>query len=119
MSSKIDERWQELFELAMSEVAGWRRQHLGASFTEIEEALDKQLAGVRARLLQDLVESSPRADLRGQPKGERPKCPECGEPLVANGQHTRAVTTTYEERVELTRSYGRCPVCGCGFFPPG
>src|SRR5512137_1538408 len=100
MTSKIDKRWQELFEVAMSEVAGWRGQHLGASFTEIEEKLDKQWAGVRARLLQDLVESSPRGDWRGQPREKRPKCPECGEPLLANGQHRRAVTTTYEEQVE-------------------
>ena len=119
MTSKIDERWQELFEAAMSEVADWRREHSRASFAEIEEELDKQLAEVRVQMLQDLVESSPRADLRGQPREERPKCPECGEPLAANGQHTREVTTTYEQRVQLTRSYGRCPVCGCGFFPPG
>jgi predicted RNA-binding Zn-ribbon protein involved in translation (DUF1610 family) len=119
MTSKIDERWQELFKVAMSEVTAWRGEHSRASFTEIEEALDKQLAGVRARLLQDLVESSPRADIRGRAKEERPKCPECGEPLLANGQHTREVTTTYEQRVQLTRSYGRCPVCGRGFFPPG
>jgi uncharacterized protein with PIN domain len=119
MTSKIDERWQELFEAAMSEVADWRREHSRASFAEIEEELDKQLAEVRARMLEDLVESSPRADLRGQAKADRPKCPECGEPLLANGQHTREVTTTYEQRVQLTRSYGRCPECGCGFFPPG
>jgi hypothetical protein len=80
MTSKIDKRWQELFEGAMSEVSGWRREHSRASFTEIEEELDRQLAGVRAQLLQDLVESSPRADLRRRAKEDRPKCPECGEP---------------------------------------
>ena len=119
MTSKIDERWQELFEGAMSEVSVWRDQHQKASFTEIEEALDKQLSGVRAQLLKDLVESSASADIRGQAKEDRPRCPECGEALLANGQHTRAVTTTHEQRVQLTRSYGRCPVCGCGFFPSG
>ncbi|MBN1217704.1 MAG: hypothetical protein JXM69_02150 [Anaerolineae bacterium] len=119
MTSKVDKRWQDLFTAAMSEVAEWRGQHKKASFTEIEAALDKQLSGVRAQLLKDLVESSPRADLRGQPKEERPRCPECGEPLVANGQHTRKVMTTYEQQVELRRSYGRCPACGCGFFPSG
>ena len=119
MTSKIDKRWQELFEVAMSEVSEWRGQHKRASFTEIEEALDKQLSEVRAQLLQDLVESSASADIRGQAKEDRPTCPECGEALLANGQHTREVTTTHEQRVQLTRSYGRCPVCGCGFFPSG
>lgn len=119
MDSKIDERWQELFEVAMSEVSAWRRAHRKAGFTEIEEALDQQLSGVRAQLLQDLVERSANADIRGQAKGDRPRCPECGEALLANGQHTREVTTTYEQRVPITRSYGRCPKCGCGFFPSG
>ena len=119
MNSKIDERWQELFEVAMSKVSAWRREHKKASFTEIEEALDQQLSGVRAQLLQDLVERSTSADIRGQAKEDRPRCPECGEALLANGQHTREVTTTYEQRVPITRSYGRCPKCGCGFFPSG
>lgn len=73
MTSRLDGRWQELFEAAMSEVAEWRREHSRASFVEIEEKLDKKLAEMRVRLPQDLVESSPRADLRGQPKEERPK----------------------------------------------
>ena len=119
MTSKIDKRWQELFEVAMSEVSEWRGHHKKASFTEIEEVLDKQLSGVRAQLLQDLVGSSASADLRRQAKEDRPTCPECGEALLANGQHTREVTTTHEQRVQITRSYGRCPVCGCGFFPSG
>lgn len=119
MTSKIDERWQELFEVAMSEVSAWRDQHKKASFTEIEAALDKRLSEVRAQLLKDLVESSASTDIRGQAKEERPRCPECGEALVANGQHTREVTTTHEQRVQLRRSYGRCPICGCGFFPSG
>jgi predicted RNA-binding Zn-ribbon protein involved in translation (DUF1610 family) len=119
MTGKVDKRWQELFEVAMSEVSEWRGAHKKASFTEIEEVLDKKLSGVRAQLLQDLVESSASRDIRGQAKEDRPRCPECGEALLANGQHTREVTTTYEQRVQLTRSYGRCPVCGCGFFPSG
>ena len=119
MSSKIDQRWQELFEAAMNEVTAWRGEHSKASFTEIEETLDQRLSGVRAQLLQDLVESSGSADIRGQAKEDRPRCPECGEALLANGQYTREVTTTYEQRVQIRRSYGRCPVCGCGFFPSG
>lgn len=119
MASKFDRHWQELFEAAMTEVAEWRAQHLGATFSEIEEELDRRLAQVRARLLQDLVHRSPQADLRGRPAEERPVCPDCGEPLAANGQHQRELTTTYEQRVALTRSYGRCPDCGHGFFPPG
>ena len=119
MTSKLDRHWQELFEAAMTEVAGWREQHLGATFSEIEEELDTRLAQVRTQLLQDLVHRSPNADLRGRQAEERPVCPECGEPLAANGQHRRELTTNYEQRVVITRSYGRCSECGSGFFPPG
>lgn len=119
MSSKLDRRWSELFEAAMTEVADWREQHLGATFSEIEEELDRRLAQVRGQLLQDLVHRSSSADLRGRPAEERPVCPECGEPLAANGQHRRELTTNYEQRVAISRSYGRCPQCGYGFFPPG
>jgi ribosomal protein L34E len=119
MSSKFDRHWPELFEAAMTEVAEWREQHSKATFNEIEDKLDRRLSQVRAQLLQDLVHRSPNADLRGSRAEERPVCPECGEPLAANGQHRRELTTFYEQRVTITRSYGRCPECGGGFFPPG
>ncbi len=118
MSSKTDRDWQTLFETAMTEVAEWREEQRGATFSEIEGKLDERLAEVRAQILQDLVHQSPTADLRGRPSEERPKCPECGEGLAANGQHTRELTTNYEQSVAITRSYGRCPECGGGFFPP-
>ena len=119
MNSKMDSQWQELFEAAMTEVAKWREEHLGATFREIEDELDRRLAQVRAQLLQDLVHRSPKADLRGRPAKERPVCSKCGEPLAANGQHRRELTTNYEQKVAITRSYGRCPECGSGFFPLG
>ena len=45
MTSKVDKRWQELFEGAMSEVSNWRREHSRASFTEIEEELEQVQTG--------------------------------------------------------------------------
>ncbi len=119
MVSEIDRDWQILFETAMTEVAKWRKEEARATFSEIEGKLDERLAEVRAKILQDLVHQSPKADLRGRPSEERPKCPKCGKALAANGQHTRELTTNYEQRVAITRSYGRCPECGGGFFPPG
>jgi predicted RNA-binding Zn-ribbon protein involved in translation (DUF1610 family) len=119
MNRKKEKGWQELNEIAMQEISEWRAEHSKASFTEIEETLDRRMAEVRAHILKELLEDSPRADIRGEAKESRPACPECGTGLIANGQHTREITTTYEQRIELTRSYGRCPECGCGFFPPG
>lgn len=119
MSSKFDKHWQGLFEEAVTEVAEWRQKHPQATFNKIEEQLDTRLAQVRTQMLQDLVQMSANTDLRGRSPTERPLCPECGKPLVANGQHTRGLITTHEQRVTIRRSYGRCPECGHGFFPSG
>lgn len=118
MSKKRDEQWSELFESAMTEVATWRKTHPKAKFNEIEEKLDNKLAQVRRQLLQDLAQSSSATDIRGLEAEKRPLCPECKVPLVANGQQERELTTTYDQVVKLERSYGRCPQCGRGFFPP-
>jgi len=117
MSSKFDKHWQGLFEEAMTDVVEWRQQHPQATFNKIEEKMDTRLAQVRAQLLQDLVQMSASTDLRGRSPTKRPLCPECSQPLAANGQHTRDLITTYEQMVTLRRSYGRCPECGHGFFP--
>jgi uncharacterized protein with PIN domain len=119
MTSKLDEHWQGLFEEAMTDVTKWRQQHPQATFNKIEEKLDTRLAQVRSQMLQDLVQMSSKTDFRKRPAEERPQCPECGKPLAANGQHMRELTTTYEQRVSIKRSYGRCPECRHGFFPPG
>lgn len=119
MNSKIDEHWQKLYEEAMTDVVEWRQEHPQATFNKIEEKLDSRLAQVRAQLLQDLVKMSANTDLRGRPAGERPLCPECGKPVAANGQQQRELITSYEQKIAIRRSYGRCPECGHGFFPPG
>jgi predicted RNA-binding Zn-ribbon protein involved in translation (DUF1610 family) len=119
MTSKLDEHWQKLYEEAMADVVEWRQEHPRATFNKIEEKLDSRLAQVRAQLLQDLVQMSTNTDIRGRPASERPLCPECGKGLAANGQYKRELTTNYEQKIVIRRSYGRCPECGDSFFPPG
>ena len=119
MSNKLDEHWQGLFEEAMTDIVEWRQKHPRATFNHIEEKMDTRLAQVRAQMLQDLAQMSANTDIRGRLPEERPLCPECGQPLAANGQHTRELLTNYEQKVAIRRSYGRCPACGHGFFPPG
>jgi len=96
----------------------WRQQHPTATFAEIEQAIDAGLAGVRARMLQDVALASAAADLTAT-GSERPRCPDCGTLLEAHGQETRTVTTTYDKPVRLRRSAARCPACGRRLFPPG
>ena len=117
MSEK--QKWDELYEEATREVQRWRQKHKKATLTEIENTVDNELAKMRARMIQDLALASGTADLRSMAKEERPKCPQCGRPLAANGQQERGLVTDYEQEVELKRSKGYCRHCKLSFFPSG
>ena len=96
----------------------WRKEHPKATWAEIEAAVDEQMNQVRAQLLQDLVQMGESEDWRKIPAQERPQCGTCGESLSARGEQTRSIQTTGGQAVKLTRTYGTCPACGGGFFPP-
>jgi len=81
--------------------------------------MDERLARLRAQVLQDTALTSPLADLRTVPKGQRPPWLDCGAPLRLRGQHRRRLTTNQDQPVVLERSYTECPACGAGLFPPG
>jgi hypothetical protein len=96
----------------------WRLQHPQATLTEIEAALDERWYRVRARMLQDLALRSRVANWQASSAAEHPTCPDCGRALVRRGQHPRTLKTHGGQDVTLTRSYGYCPSCKTGHFPP-
>jgi RNase P subunit RPR2 len=117
---KMSERkkWDDLYEEASRKVLRWRQEHKKATLTEIEDSVDNELAKMRARMVQDLALTSETADLPTMAEEKRPKCPQCGRPLVANGRQKRALVTDHEQVVELKRSKGYCRHCQLSFFPP-
>lgn len=119
MRSDFDTRWHELAEEVMSGMKEWRLQHPKATLREIEAALDDRLGQMRARMLQDLALASVAADSQAAQEHDRPLCPQCGRVLESRGQQRRVLTTQHNQPLELERSYGVCPTCGEGFFPPG
>lgn len=116
--SDPEPQWQDLAEEAFAGMKRWRAEHPKATWAELEAALDERLAVLRGRMLQDAAEASAAADFRGAGAAERPRCPDCGEPLVAAGQGARHLTTAHDRPLALERTAGRCPRCGAGFFPP-
>ena len=118
-SEELEARWRELAEEVVLGMKEWRLQHSEATFQEIEVALDERWAKVRARLLSDAALLSKAADLNETLMEERPRCARCEQPLEARGQGTRELLTLWDQPVRLTRSYGVCPSCGEGLFPPG
>ncbi len=97
----------------------WRKEHPKATWTEIEAAVDEQMNQLRAQVLQEMVQMGETEDWNQKPEEERSRCATCGKPLWARGKQTRFLQTTGGEAIKLTRTYGTCPACGVGFFPPG
>ena len=97
----------------------WRKEHPKATWAEIEAAVDERINQLRAQLIQDVVQMGETEGWSQKPEAERPRCATCGKPLLAGGEQTRFLQTTGGEAVKLTRTYGTCPACGVGFFPPG
>ena len=100
-------------------ISQWRKAHPKATWAEIEAAIDEQINQVRAQLIEDVVQMGESEEWSQNPEEERPRCATCGKPLWARGEQTRWIQTNGGEAIKLTRTYGTCPVCGVGFFPPG
>jgi YgiT-type zinc finger domain-containing protein len=111
--------WEALAAEVLVGIKDWRTQHPRATFTEIEEELDRELSRLRTRLLEDVALASAASDGAGASEGATVTCPTCGGRLVARGQATRAVTVTHNQTVTLPRQYLVCSSCGSGVFPPG
>ncbi|HVA91359.1 MAG TPA: hypothetical protein VNL71_16110 [Chloroflexota bacterium] len=111
--------WQGLADEVARGMAEWRVQHPRATLGEIEHQVDVRLAGVRARMIEDVALRSARTEVASLAGEERPVCPQCGAVLAARGKKTRRLTTSHNQVIRLTRSYAVCPACEGGFFPPG
>jgi predicted RNA-binding Zn-ribbon protein involved in translation (DUF1610 family) len=97
----------------------WRLQHPAATLTEIEQALDERWYRLRARMLADLALEREAAHWQASASAERPTCPDCGRALIRRGRQPRQLKTHGDQELTLTRSYGYCPNCRKGLFPPG
>lgn len=101
----------------LAEMEDWRAAHPSATLIEIETALDERLSALRRRLLADTVAKSPQATWSDLPSTQRPVCPSCRVPLQPRGKRSRLLRSAGGE-ITIERTYGICPLCGQGVFPP-
>lgn len=101
----------------LAEMDAWRTAHPTATLAAIAAALDERLAALRRQMLTDLAPASDQADWSARAAADRPTCPACGVPLQPRGTRTRQVRTAGGD-IAIARTYGVCPACGAGFFPP-
>lgn len=119
MSRPIDASlWQHLTEDITREMGEWRLTHPKATLREIETELDTRLSRMRARMLEDLALTSASATWTQTRTALPPLCPDCHQALDDRGAKRRTLLTHGGQHLELERSYGVCPACGAGLFPP-
>jgi hypothetical protein len=118
-AAAFEQQWAVLSEEVLSGMQDWRAQPPQASLREIESELDSRLAGMRARMLENLALQR-RASAWGREAAAPPRCPSCGEMWPPRGKQTRHLLKTHGgQELRLARTYGVCPRCGQGHFPPG
>ena len=118
MDDTMEQRWRELSEEVLSGMKDWRLAHPTATFREIEDAVHARMNRMEAQILQETAQASRKTDWSNEPKEQRPTCPNCGTALQPRGKRKRELQGRGGEAVHLERTYGTCPSCGMGLFPP-
>lgn len=113
-----DHLWHQLTAEILTGMREWRAQHPQATLRAMEDELDRRWAAVRARMLQDMALQSAATQWKQPAAGAPPSCPDGGTPLEDRGCHPRDRQTHGGQTIALERSYGVCPTCQVGLFPP-
>lgn len=92
----------------------WRAAHPRATLTEMQTAVETELAAYRTALLTRLVQEA-----TVEQAAETPSCPACDQPLRRNGVKRRRLKDKEGTEVLLEREQWRCQRCGLTLFPPG
>ena len=114
----FDHTWHTLSEELTTGMRTWRLAHPKVSLRQMETELDTRLSRMRARMLEDIALASPAAEWGEAAAAAQPVCPQCGTPLDQRGKQTRHLQTHGGHDLALERTYGVCPSCEEGLFPP-
>jgi rubrerythrin len=91
----------------------WRQANPKATLTEIEEAVEAELAKIRKELVTTLAQAGEKSD------SESPHCRQCRRVMVRNGRKKRHLKSKEGQTIQLERPQWRCLECGTTLFPPG
>ncbi|GHO72084.1 hypothetical protein KSC_109760 [Ktedonobacter sp. SOSP1-52] len=113
-----DQAWHAKSIEILTDIKAWRQAHPTATFVEIEEEVHTRLMELEAHVLQDAAAASKRRAWGQSTDTLAPLCPTCSVPLQARGKRERTLHGNGGQSVTLSRTYGICPKCGSGLFPP-
>lgn len=112
MDGKQNAQQEQVDELTLK-MRQWRAANPKATLTEIEEAVEAELAQKRKQLVEEMVQE------KSAGIEEKPDCPECGQKMVKNGRRQRKLKSKEGQTIQLDRQQWRCLSCGATLFPPG
>jgi hypothetical protein len=118
MEKTEQEKSQAIYEEIVTGMKEWRLANPKATMRDIEIEARKRVSKWEAHLIEESALTSAAKAWANEPEEERPRCSSCGEPLTARGKHVRRLQATEGREVKLERTYGVCPKCETGFFPP-
>jgi RNase P subunit RPR2 len=96
----------------------WNKSNSDATFLEIEEKARELVSKLEVALIEKSALEREAESWTEQEEKERPICQNCKVPLVSRGKHTRNLQGASGREIKLKRTYGTCPNCGTGLFPP-
>jgi hypothetical protein len=109
---------KEVSEEIIQEMRAWNASNPKATFLEIEVKARELVSKLEAHLIQESALEREPEDCSKREERERPSCPICQVPLLGRGKRTRHLQGPAGRDIHLHRTYGTCPQCGTGFFPP-
>jgi RNase P subunit RPR2 len=115
---KDENGFKERSEEIIREMNAWNASHPKATFLEIEVKARQLVSQLEADLIQASALEREREKWSEREEKERPTCPHCQMPLLWRGKRVRHLQGTAGRDIPLQRTYGTCPKCGTGFFPP-
>jgi len=118
MEKNEQEKSQEIYDEIVLGMKEWRAANPKATMRDIEIEARNRVSRLEAHLIEESALTSRAKEWAGQESEDRPRCPNCGEPLTARGKQVRKLQATAAREVKLERTYGVCPKCETGFFPP-
>lgn len=112
MDKKQNAQQEEVDELT-SKMRQWRQANPTATLTEIEEAVEAELAHLRKQIVEEMVQE------KVTELPEKPDCPQCGGKMAKNGRRQRKLKSKEGQTIQLNRQQWRCLSCRATLFPPG
>jgi ribosomal protein S27AE len=115
---KDEEILKDLSEEILVDMDTWNKSNPNATFLEIEEKARELASKLEVALIEKTALEREEESWKKKEEKERSRCPKCHTLLVSRGKRMRSLQGAQGREIKLKRTYGTCPNCGVGFFPP-